>query len=104
MFVCCVCCVLSGRDLCDKLITRTEESYRLWCIFECDLETLWMRRPWSTDGCCGGGETNFKSNHPLSFCYKNNTKVTMFCFLSPNKSNCGLWFIMPFFWIKTMSP
>ena len=24
---CCECCVLSGRGLCDGLITRTEESY-----------------------------------------------------------------------------
>jgi hypothetical protein len=29
MFVSCECCVLSGRDLCDGLITRREESYRL---------------------------------------------------------------------------
>ena len=29
MFVCCECCVLSGRGLCDGLITRSEESYRL---------------------------------------------------------------------------
>jgi len=27
-----VCCVLSGRGLCDGLITRPEESYRLWCV------------------------------------------------------------------------
>ena len=27
MFVCCECCVLSGRGLCDGLITRPEESY-----------------------------------------------------------------------------
>jgi hypothetical protein len=27
-----VLCVLSGRGLCDGLITRPEESYRLWCI------------------------------------------------------------------------
>ena len=27
--VCCECCVLSGRGLCDGLITRPEESYRL---------------------------------------------------------------------------
>ena len=27
MFVCCECCVLSGRGLCDELITRPEESY-----------------------------------------------------------------------------
>ena len=33
-----VCCVLSGRGLCDELITRPEESYRLWCVV-CDLET-----------------------------------------------------------------
>jgi hypothetical protein len=29
MFVCCECCLLSGKDLCDELITRPEESYRL---------------------------------------------------------------------------
>jgi len=27
MSVCCDCCVLSGRGLCDGLITRPEESY-----------------------------------------------------------------------------
>jgi hypothetical protein len=31
MSVCCECCVLSGRGLCDGLITRPEESYRTWC-------------------------------------------------------------------------
>jgi len=30
--------VLSGRGLCDELITRPEESYRLWCVVVCDLE------------------------------------------------------------------
>jgi hypothetical protein len=39
MFVCCECCVLSGRGLCDELITRPEESYRLCCVVVCDLET-----------------------------------------------------------------
>ena len=39
MFVCCECCVLSGRGLCDELITRPVESYRLWCVVVCDLET-----------------------------------------------------------------
>jgi hypothetical protein len=24
--------VLSGRGLCDGLITRPEESYRVWCV------------------------------------------------------------------------
>ena len=30
-----VCC--QGRDLCDGLIPRTEESYRPWCVVVCDL-------------------------------------------------------------------
>ena len=32
--------MLSGRGLCDELITRPEESYRLWCVVVCDLENL----------------------------------------------------------------
>jgi len=51
MSICCECCVMSGRGLCDELITRPEESYRLWCVTVCDLETSWMRRPWPTGGC-----------------------------------------------------
>jgi hypothetical protein len=39
MFVCCDCFVLSGRGLCDELITRSEDSYRLWRDVVCDLET-----------------------------------------------------------------
>jgi hypothetical protein len=31
---------LSGRGLCDELITRPEESYRLWCFVVCDLGNL----------------------------------------------------------------
>jgi hypothetical protein len=30
MFACCECCVLLGTGLCDELIIRPEESYRLW--------------------------------------------------------------------------
>jgi len=52
MSVCCECCALSGRDLCDGLITRPEESYRLWCVVVCDLETSWMGSPWPNGGCC----------------------------------------------------
>jgi len=42
--------VLSGRGLCDELITRPEESYRLWCVIVCELETSNMRRPWPALG------------------------------------------------------
>jgi len=44
LLICCECCVLQGRGLCDELITRPEESYRLWCVVVCALETSWMRR------------------------------------------------------------
>jgi hypothetical protein len=52
MSLCCDYCVLSGRGFCDELITRPEESYRLWCVVVCDLETSWIRRPWPTGGNC----------------------------------------------------
>jgi hypothetical protein len=58
MFVCCECCVLSGRGLCDELITLPEESHRVWCVVVCDLETLWMRRPWPTGGCRNKNKQN----------------------------------------------
>jgi hypothetical protein len=53
------CCVLSGRGLCDGLITRLGESYRLWCVVEFDLETSKMKRLWPALGHSatkGGGE------------------------------------------------
>jgi len=38
--------VLSGRGLCDELITRPEESYRLCCVVVCDLETSIIGAPY----------------------------------------------------------
>jgi len=38
--------VLSGRGLCDELITRPEESYRLWCVVVCDIETSRIGAPY----------------------------------------------------------
>jgi hypothetical protein len=52
MSVSCECCVLSGRGFCDGPIPRPEESYRLWCVIVCELETSRMRRPWPAFGCC----------------------------------------------------
>jgi len=40
---------LSGRGLCDELITRPEESYRPCCVVVCDLETLRMGAPYIYD-------------------------------------------------------
>jgi hypothetical protein len=43
MSVCWECSVFLGRGLCDELITRPEETYRMWCFAVRDLETLSMR-------------------------------------------------------------
>jgi len=40
---------LSGRGLCDELITRLEESYRLCCVVVCDLETSRIGAPYIYD-------------------------------------------------------
>jgi len=40
---------LSGKGLCDELITRPEESYRLCCVVVCDLETSRMGAPYIYD-------------------------------------------------------
>ena len=71
MFVCCECCVLSGRGLYDELITRPEESYRLWCVVMCDLENLkneeamhdprWVAEP-QKKNCCNIYHDFFLSN------------------------------------------
>ena len=50
IYVCCECCVLSGRGLCNGLITRIEESYRLWHVVVCDQETSRMKRLKSATG------------------------------------------------------
>ena len=47
--VCCECCVLLGRGLCDELITRPQKSYRLWCVVVCDLETSRICAPYIYD-------------------------------------------------------
>jgi hypothetical protein len=39
-------------SLCDWPIPRPEESYGLWCVFVCDLQTSRTRRPWPALGCC----------------------------------------------------
>jgi hypothetical protein len=39
MSVCCECCVMSGRGLCDGLITRPVGSYRLWRVVVYDQKT-----------------------------------------------------------------
>jgi hypothetical protein len=48
------CWLLPATGLCDGLVTRPVESYRVWCV-ECDREASTMRRPRPTRGCCAIG-------------------------------------------------
>ena len=67
MFVCCECCVLSGRGLCDGLITRPEESYLLWRVVVCDQQTSETRACYravenTTTMSCNARKTNKQSH------------------------------------------
>ena len=58
-------CVSLGRGLCQGLITRREESYRVWCV-ECDSEASTVRRLWPARCCCaGGGDINITCRSDL---------------------------------------
>jgi hypothetical protein len=57
-WVCCECCVLSGRVLCDGLITCPGESTECG-VSECDHESSTMRRRGPTGGCCAAVKKNY---------------------------------------------
>ena len=71
--------MLSGRGLCDELITRPEESYRLWCVVACDLETSRMRRPWPALDRSATGN--------IYIIYTHTFVVLIFAFVSYNENN-----------------
>jgi hypothetical protein len=82
MFVSCDCCVLSGRGLCVRLITRSRSPTECG-MSECDGEASIMRL-WPTSGYCARGKR--KSHIYLSkiFHYhKYKTGLKPFCFSGP---------------------
>ena len=56
--------MLPGRGLCDELITRPEESYRLWCVVVYDLETSRIGAPYIYD------ISNLRVNWVLEFSFR----------------------------------
>jgi hypothetical protein len=60
IYVSCECCVLSGRGLCDGLVPRPEESYRVRCVWlSVIVKPRKLRRPRPPRGCRAiGGKTN----------------------------------------------
>jgi hypothetical protein len=84
--------VLSGRGLCDELITRPEESYRLWCVVVCDLETSRIGASYIYDisHLRVSYVHNGKSSHVL-VAYDNQKKNTGGCFkYKGNRMYCFL--------------
>jgi hypothetical protein len=71
--------VLSGRGLCDGLITRQEESYRLWCVVVCDLENLVNEEAMT----CVGSQRNSKNYYCYYYYWLHQILV--------NVSNVKLW-------------
>jgi hypothetical protein len=71
MSVCCERFVLSGRSLCGKLITRPEESYRLWCVVVFSRKK--KPREWGGQGPLGGQTRQKKKN--VFICGSNNTII-----------------------------
>jgi len=61
------------RSLCDRPITRPEESSRLWCVVVFNLESSRIRRLWPALGRSArggqGGRHTFTGLHPYVNCY-----------------------------------
>jgi hypothetical protein len=78
MDVCRECCVLSGRGPCDELITRLEESYRLWCVIVCDPENLMNEEALAHKG--GGGLSRRTQTNILIISFPNQAYTNTFHF------------------------
>jgi hypothetical protein len=73
MSVSCTVFVLSGRGLCDGPISRPEESYRLWCVSECEQVKIN-----NLDTCCeqvGRRGKDYKQFDFVSMARKNNNNL-----------------------------
>ena len=99
MVVSCKCCVLSSRGLCAGLITRPEESYRVWSWILDNVETLahWgLLRPWLKKvhlACCyyGADVLTFIG----SFCTTvSSRKVPVTSHCLPSRKDCCEWCVV----------
>ena len=66
-----VFCVMSGGGLCDELITRPEESYRLWCV------VVWPRNLENEEAMAAVTQEEKKVPEILCISYLNEKAVTV---------------------------
>jgi hypothetical protein len=74
MPVSCEYCVLSDRGLCDGLVTRPEESYRVWCVLSVIVKPRTLRRPRPPKGL----SNHWKKNIWMYMCDLNDATNNMF--------------------------
>jgi len=98
MSVCCERCLLSGTGLCDGLITRPEESYRLWCAWGWSWSHGSEEALAHWGGCCTRGEKISNSlflyplNHLTLRCYTRCTWIVLPNFQGLYGDQCGaIW-------------
>ena len=93
---------------------RAEESYRLWCVIVCDLETSRMRRFWPALGCCDGergerGNVSYLIALLSHYCHISDLYHIVGCFLYPLLTNATSSDIshcvttVPTSWLRTNS-
>jgi len=90
MFVCCECCVFSGRGLGDGLITRPEESYRMWRVVMRDQETSNSRRLKPLDSLKHSLKPFVRGSHLVSSITLDQVWASCGPRGGRNNNNCGL--------------
>ena len=76
--------MLSGRGLCDELITRPEESYRLCCVVVCDLQSSRMGAPYIYD--ISRLRVNFSWSRSNQIFYARDAQIKIRILLQNNKT------------------
>jgi hypothetical protein len=89
--VCCECCMLSGRGVYDEMITRPEESYRLWCV------VVWSRNLVNEETLTQWGLLRQKKEKKILIC------SLMTALLQAETCSWALWIIISYVWLKCSS-
>jgi hypothetical protein len=97
MSVFCECCVLWSRGLCDGLITRPEESYRVWCVWV----RSWKLEKWGCLGPQGADEPLEKKYICLTYTGSTGKRVGKFSVGSWHKI---IWKLCSVSWGNTWVP
>ena len=69
----------------------SRESYWLWCVIVCDLESSWMRRPWSTVGCRAKNKQNNSLMIPSSLLTETKLSTLLLSLINTCLSFASLW-------------